>query len=198
MSTQPCGCDEEAGWTCERHKEAARVMPFAEAAAAEVDAAIKAAHAAEQRELNAMLIADGRGVVRHFETGATRDSDIAKYDYEGFISPLVVKRFGEYMHKHRLQSDGKLRDSDNWQRGIPKDAYMKSAWRHFLDWWLHHRSCSQAANECLEDALCALLFNGMGYLHEVLSHRMAMKPLSVDAPRAAGVQPSQSALPART
>src|SRR5580698_7792736 len=62
---------------------------------------------------------------RTFETGATRNLDASKYDYEGFLSPLVMERFGQYMHKHRVQADGSLRDSDNWQKGIPLQAYMK-------------------------------------------------------------------------
>jgi len=106
------------------------------------------------------------GQIRKFETGATRDTDTGKYDYEGFLSPLVLQRFGEYMNKHRKQSDGTLRDSDNWQKGIPQTAYIKSAWRHFHDWWMEHRGYS--SREGLEDALCALLFNVMGYLHEHL------------------------------
>jgi hypothetical protein len=108
--------------------------------------------------------------MRQFTTGATRDSDTDKYDYEGFLSPLVLERYGEYMHKHRKQADGKLRDSDNWQKGIPKDAYMKSGWRHFMDWWKEHRKI--ASREGLEDALCALLFNVMGYLHETIKERL--------------------------
>ena len=106
--------------------------------------------------------------MRQFTTGATRDSDDDKYDYEGFLSPLVLKRFAQYMHKHRLQADGKLRTSDNWQRGIEKDAYIKSASRHYMDWRLHHDKLSYAANEPIEEALCALLFNTMGYLFELL------------------------------
>jgi hypothetical protein len=109
------------------------------------------------------------GEIRKFQTGATRDTDEGKYDYEGFLSPLVIQRFGKYMHKHRKQSDGSLRDSDNWQKGIPKDAYIKSAWRHFMDWWLEHRR--KESREGLEDALCALLFNVQGYLHEHLKEK---------------------------
>lgn len=104
---------------------------------------------------------DGR--IRKFETGATRDTATDKFDYEGFLAPQVLKRFAEYMHKHRQQSDGSLRDSDNWQKGIPLDAYMKSAWRHFMDWWTAHRE-----GRVDEEALCALLFNVQGYLFEVL------------------------------
>lgn len=106
--------------------------------------------------------------MREFSTGATRNTDAAKHDPEGFLSPLVIERFCQYMHTHRLQADGRLRDSDNWQKGIPLQAYMKSAWRHFLDVWYHHREVSAQALEPLEEALCALLFNVSGYLHEVL------------------------------
>lgn len=106
---------------------------------------------------------------RTFASGASRNSDNGKYDYEGFLSPLVIERFGAYMHKHRHLEDGSLRDSDNWQKGIPKSAYMQSAWRHFLDWHLEHRGYS--SREGLEDALCALIFNAQGYLHEILKEK---------------------------
>ncbi|MHA1883050.1 MAG: hypothetical protein ACTSUO_08400 [Candidatus Thorarchaeota archaeon] len=113
------------------------------------------------------------GEVRRFKTGATRDSDKHKLDYEGFLSPLVLKRFGEYMNKHRVQSDGSLRDSDNWQKGIPLSAYMKSAWRHFMDWWLEHRGFE--SREGIEDALMGVLFNTMGYAHELLKKKIKEK-----------------------
>lgn len=106
--------------------------------------------------------------MREFETGATRDSEDGKLDYEGFLSPSVLQRYAEYMHQNRIQADGNLRASDNWQKGIPRDAYMKSMWRHFMDVWDLHRNgveCPPDQDE-LQTALCALLFNVMGYLHE--------------------------------
>ncbi|PWT80208.1 MAG: hypothetical protein C5B44_05735 [Acidobacteria bacterium] len=116
--------------------------------------------------------------MRQFESGATRDSDVEKFDYEGFFSPLVLERRARYMHKHRKQADGKLRDSDNWQRGIPLTAYMKSGFRHFHDWWRFHRtfvlSGKPVSNFCfdlIEDSICALMFNCEGYLHELLKKR---------------------------
>lgn len=108
--------------------------------------------------------------VRTFDTGATRDTDEGKYDYEAFLSPLVIERYGKYMHKCRFQSDGSLRDGDNWQKGIPTKQYIKSAWRHFLAWWLCHRY-GMEYDEKEGDILCALLFNIMGYLHERIKHR---------------------------
>jgi hypothetical protein len=109
--------------------------------------------------------------VRTFKTGATRNGEEGKHDPEGFLSPLVVQRFNEYMHKHRVQVDGRLRASDNWQRGIPRAVYMKSAWRHFLAWWTWHRNEDRESQRAAEESICALLFNTMGYLHELLLRR---------------------------
>lgn len=108
--------------------------------------------------------------IRIFGNGATRDTDVGKLDYEGFLSPLVLKKYAEYLDKHRKQSDGKLRDSDNWQRGIPRKEYIKSAWRHFMDFWSFHRGFK--GRETMEDAICGLLFNVMGYLHELEKEKL--------------------------
>jgi hypothetical protein len=101
--------------------------------------------------------------MRQFDTGATRNLEADKPDYEGFLSPDVLIRFGQYMHEHRKQADGQMRESDNWQKGIPKDVYMKSMFRHFITLWKHHRQGGQVQEE-----LCALMFNVMGYLAEDL------------------------------
>ena len=111
--------------------------------------------------------------IRKFETGATRDTDDGKFDYEGFLSPVVLARFGQFMHKHRIQTDGNLRDSDNWQKGIPKSAYMKSLLRHVMDVWASHRTGKTLTGEELEDALCAVLFNTQGMLLEILREKYA-------------------------
>lgn len=114
-------------------------------------------------------------VVRTFATGATRDTEDGKLDYEGFLSPLVLKRYAEYMNVNRHQKDGSLRDSDNWQKGIPFTAYMKSMFRHFMEVWTTHRAgivpLTPHGRDMFETALCALLFNVMGYLHELLRER---------------------------
>jgi hypothetical protein len=111
--------------------------------------------------------------MREFQSGATRDSDTGKNDYEGFYDPLVIEEFGNYMTKHRKQADGKLRDSDNWKKGIPKDTYIKSLWRHFLDVWAIHRGYKRfdkvnGSEITIKEAICACLFNLQGYLYEEL------------------------------
>jgi hypothetical protein len=103
-------------------------------------------------------------LVRTFSTGATRDLDENKLDFEGFFSPLVMEEFAKYMHGKRKMADGSMRDSDNWQKGIPLDAYMKSMWRHFFAVWKSHREATATA----EEDLLGLLFNVQGYLHETL------------------------------
>ena len=119
--------------------------------------------------------------MRQFDTGATRDSEEGKNDYEGFYDPLVVEAFGNYMTKHRKQADGQLRDSDNWKKGIPKTAYMKSLLRHVLDVWAIHRGYKRIDKRTGEEtniieALCAILFNVQGYLFEILKEKLNDRP----------------------
>jgi hypothetical protein len=109
---------------------------------------------------------EARAAVRTFDTGAKRDTDTGKPDYDGFVSPLVLEAFGAYMDHNRQMADGSRRDSDNWQKGIPQTAYMKSGWRHFVDWWKEHRGLP--TKEGIVWAILGLLFNAQGYLHEYL------------------------------
>lgn len=106
--------------------------------------------------------------MRKFKSGATRDDNDTKIDYEGFLSPIVLKAFAEYMNKHRKQSDGKLRDSDNWQKLFGNKHYdvcMKSLLRHVVDLWLEHRGYKSRDGK--KDALCAIMFNAMAYLYKM-------------------------------
>ena len=113
--------------------------------------------------------------IRIFNTGATRDANQDKPDYEGFLSPLVLEDFANYMHGKRVQPDGNLRDSDNWQKGIPLEEYMKSLMRHVFHLWLIHRgreAKDEKGNEVtLRDTLCAIEFNCMGYHFETLKDK---------------------------
>ena len=108
----------------------------------------------------------GKTTIRKFVSGATRNSEEGKLDFEGFLSPLVIRRYAEYLHSHRKLEDGSMRDSDNWQNGMPLSVYMKSGFRHFMDWWGYHRRWLHG--NTLEDVLCGVIFNASGYLHEYL------------------------------
>ena len=108
---------------------------------------------------------DDSTVMRQFESGATRDTAEGKPEYCGYLSPLVVKRFGEYMLKHQTQADGETRDADNWRKGIPISAYKQSLFRHWMDVWSRLEGYGDDVD--MEDSLCALLFNVQGILHEI-------------------------------
>lgn len=111
---------------------------------------------------------DAVRVPRRFDTGATRDTDVDKLDYEGFEHPSVMRRFAEYMHENRRMRDGSFRDSDNWQKGIPITQYMKSLLRHTFEVWAWVRGDNTID---IERALCAVRFNVNGMLFEILGSR---------------------------
>lgn len=103
--------------------------------------------------------------VRAFETGATRDVDEHKVQYARHLSPRVLQRFGRYMHEHRKTAAG-MREPDNWKKGMDRQSYLDSMWRHLHDIWLLHSGEGEGSTDDIEEALCALLFNAMGYLYE--------------------------------
>jgi len=93
--------------------------------------------------------------------------------YEGFFSPSVLKRRAQFMHKHRLQSDGLMRGPDNWQKGMDLESYADSAIRHLVEFWLAHRGhpvtpASPRDPQDIQEVICAAMFNLEGYLHETL------------------------------
>lgn len=110
--------------------------------------------------------------MRQFDTGATRNNNDNKYVYNGFNSALVERRFAQYMHEHRLQADGTLRQADNWKKGIPKQAYLESLHRHFVDLWTMMETDddtildSEGKKVTRQDVLCAIRFNVNGLLYE--------------------------------
>jgi len=104
--------------------------------------------------------------MRQFQSGSMRDSDTEKIDPEAALSPLVIQAYCEYVRKHRLQGSQEARGDDNWQLGIPPSSYMKSLWRHLLEAWKYHRG--YPVKGTLNDALCAIIFNAQGMLHEKL------------------------------
>jgi len=71
--------------------------------------------------------------MRNFDAGATRNKCEHKFDYDGFNASICDYSYAEYMHKHRFQADGTMRDGDNWQKGIPVEVYRKSMFRHMQD-----------------------------------------------------------------
>lgn len=136
--------------------------------------------------------------VRTFATGATRDVDQGKLDFEGALSPRVLWAFTAYMDGHSVQHDGAVRPADNWQRGMPRDAYMKSLLRHVMDLWLLHRGSVVVRPEdghevSIDDALGGCLFNVQGYWFELLKERDAACLSTGNATAAVPRRPSTGA-----
>jgi len=103
-------------------------------------------------------------------TGATRDHAL-KPEHFKFFSPRSFHAYTEYMFGKRIQPDGALRDANNWANGMPRDWYVQSGGRHWMDVVYHLSDCSELATEDLETALCAMMFNVQALLHEVLVDR---------------------------
>jgi len=106
--------------------------------------------------------------IRVFDTGATRSPLADKLEYLGYLNPMVLKRFAEYMKKHQIQSDGQRRTADNWQKNIPLESLYDSKTRHFFDVWLYARGYESEMTEQIEEALCADIFNTMAILKRLL------------------------------
>ncbi len=120
------------------------------------------------------------GQIRQFSTGATRDTSQNKLEPYGFISPLALFRFSEYMHKHRLQADGSLRSSDNWKKGIPIMVYVHSLIRHVFDFWLVMSGLKPRFDPKVTDPVeiaCAIMFNVQGFLHEAMQKADGLAPI---------------------
>lgn len=119
-------------------------------------------------EVNVNEMTDMRTAVRVFGTGATRSPLGNKLEYGGYLNPLVLKRYAEYMKKHQTQSDGQQRSADNWQKNIDLASLYDSKIRHDQDIWLFSRGYLAEMSEPIEEALCASLFNSMAILKQVL------------------------------
>lgn len=121
----------------------------------------------------------GRDGLEEFKTGATKSPSTERWAPARFTSAIVLNRYYEFMHKNRFQKDGTVREPDNWKLGIPSKNYFASLDRHFheakLMWEFpettHYNDASQKLE--WEDTLCAILFNVMGLLFNVLTGKLA-------------------------
>lgn len=110
-------------------------------------------------------------LIRAFETGATRDTVAGKLSYMKALSPEVLEAYVIYLDKHRKQSDGSMREFDNWKRGIDKWTYLDSLLRHDKAVWnlmLGYEVSDNHGPVTLLDSLMAVIFNAMGMAYEIL------------------------------
>ena len=116
-----------------------------------------------------------QGTIRTFDTGATRDTAVGKLSYVKALSPIVLRRYVQYLDAHRKQPDGSMRDFDNWKKGIPEETYLDGLGRHFIAVWLLAQGFPAEDNHGpvnLESTLCAIIFGASGWLHELLEKEL--------------------------
>ncbi len=111
------------------------------------------------------------GLLRKSDTGAIRNSDVDKINYQGALSPLVLESYGQYIQKHSLLPDGTRRNNKNWQKlfGTPKEhrqVCIESAWRHFIDLLKEHDGYD--SQDGIDEALGGLMFNIQAYWFSLL------------------------------
>lgn len=109
-----------------------------------------------------------------FTGGAMRSNGAARIDPLGYISPKAMQVYYDYMLRNQQLPDGRRRRSDNWKAGMPVPRYATSLLRHTHDFhtqWddLKHGSAPDdyATLQLMREALCGLVFNAMGMLHEM-------------------------------
>jgi hypothetical protein len=97
--------------------------------------------------------------MRKFDTGGVRDSEDGKEDYIETISWTALKRYAKYMTgKKSLYGEG------NFKKGLPIDAYERSAARHWQKYMVNkHENGNEEPDQ---DHLSAILFNIFGIMHE--------------------------------
>jgi len=71
--------------------------------------------------------------MRTTKTGGTRSNASKKISYLGFRHPLTEHSYGSYMLKHQVQEDGKIRQPDNWWKGLDPNDTIQSLVRHVTD-----------------------------------------------------------------
>ncbi len=119
--------------------------------------------------------ADRTKDMRKFGSGATRNNVEGRLNYVKALSPIVLERYVQYLNAHRKQADGTLRDFDNWKKGIPTNVYFEGLGRHFIALWLLTDGYPAEDNKGpvnMEDTLAAIIFNSMGWLHEILKEKL--------------------------
>jgi len=104
--------------------------------------------------------------MRQHPKGATRSNDEGKIDY-AHISALADRVWCEYMHEHRIQEDGKLREPDNYKKGMPLKWNIKSFRGHFKDFELlleGHKVTENGKEKDLFESILGMEFNLKGMI----------------------------------
>lgn len=157
MSTQPCGCDEEAGWTCRVHNGSQKqdVEPTSYSR--------QQIRMQTEAYLGSQYIIKDSGKRETFDGGMVRDTTEGKTDYLLLRDGPMFERWAEHLRKGALKY-GKR----NWTKAAGQaelERARESAARHF-EQWLH--------GDIDEDHASAVIFN----INEVEHVKLKLKEKS--------------------
>lgn len=93
-----------------------------------------------------------------FPSGAIRDSQEDKPDFNETISWTAFNRYAKYMTGKKSKYG-----AGNFKRGIPTESYVKSMLRH-VDKFMRN-TFENGDDEKNEDHLSAIVFNVFGIMH---------------------------------
>lgn len=108
--------------------------------------------------------------MRKFKGGATRGNADGKINY-AHSSALAERVWCEYMHQHRIQEDGKLREPDNYKKGMDVESYRTGLAGHNKDIELlleGHKVFEKGKEVTPFDAIMASKFNLQGLIIELM------------------------------
>jgi hypothetical protein len=96
--------------------------------------------------------------ITQFKTGAIRDSQEGKTDYNETISWTALNRYARYMTGKKAKYG-----AGNFKKGIETWSYVQSMLRH-VDKWMRN-TYEEGNDEKDEDHLSAIVFNVFGIMH---------------------------------
>ena len=127
--------------------------------------------------------------IQTFDSGATRTSEDGRLSYVRGLSSVVLRRYLQYLAKHRKQADGSMREFDNWKQGIPMRRSFDGLGRHFFTLWLLMEGLDiydDSGQEDIQDVLCAIMFNTMSMLHQEMMQPRIIQPTEEEKSAASG------------
>lgn len=136
-SSQPCGCDEGAKWTCEVHQ-------------------VKHNDYSTPALIPAFTIKDS-GQRASFESGMVRDTTEGKIEWHRVSDGPMLKRWAVHLTKGKQKYNDVKPGVPNWTLASgdeEKQRFRQSAYRHFMQWYNGDQD---------EDHAAATYFNINGY-----------------------------------
>lgn len=152
MSTQPCGCDSEAHWTCKAHEVGTlgctlgtgKSGPLAYPLAYPLDIPLPPS-------ADPFIVKDS-GSRQQFDSGMVRDVTTDKIDYSLALDGPMFERLAVHLTK-----GAKKYEARNWMKASGEaeaQRFRQSAVRHFIQWY---------RGDSDEDHAAAVFFNIGGY-----------------------------------